>query len=427
MIPAGKDCFMLIIGLHMAVIKEDCMLLLRKDREHRQLRQYGQQLLPGKLSAVLLVQMDLRCGDVVPLQHGTDGITLLPHQMDELLPLRLRFQIGAEGVESRQGVVLGEIDAPHGFHGALRIALRQVLSGEHHAAAVDLLLQIRLEELSRIGVEVLRADMDQIVGLVLRLHLCPLVHKAVDVLSQTLPLRMGLWLRQVLDGQRVVQEEAEAEHLAVDQIVHILTAGHKRVEGNTFKKLTMQDHGPAEGKGRALEPRSAADDLIESTRLAAEAVPVGHPRLRRHIVVILPLAVKVVAGNTVNDVAVDSSAQELQRTRDEVRQLKHLVIVNEQRGVRRQDGCRQQADVAHIGVSEQGQELSALAAQACSVQKSGYLPQVSCCEQVGLRIQPRPAHDAEHLLIGFLLHLRRGGADQDHQLEVLFPELLHTD
>ena len=231
----------------------------------------------------------------------------------------------------------------------------------------------------------------------------------------------------MFDGQGVVQKEAEAEHPAVDEVVHIFAPGHKGIEGHALKKLPVQDHCAAEDKGRALEPRSAADDLIEGARLTAEAVPVGHPRLRCHIVVILTLAAEVVAGHAVHDVAVDPSAQEFQRAGDEVRQLKHLVIVNEQRGVRRQDGGGQQADVAYIGVSEQGQELCSPVAQSGVAQDPCNLAQISCREQVCLRVQLRPAHDTQHLLIGVRFHLRCGGAYQDDQLEVLFPELLHAD
>ena len=95
----------------------------------------------------------------------------------------------------------------------------------------------------------------------------------------------------------------------------------------------MQDHGAAEGKGRALEARPAADDLVKGPCLAAEAVPIGHPRLRLHIIIILPFAVEVVARHAVDNVAVDPSSQKLQRARHEVRQFKHLVIIDQQRAL----------------------------------------------------------------------------------------------
>ena len=323
--------------------------------------------------------------------------------------------------------MLGKVDVAHGLHGGIRIALRKVLCGEHHAASVDLLLQIRLEKFPRIGIKVLRADVNQIPRCSLPCHFCPLVHKAVDILPQTFPLGVGLGLRQMFDGQGVVQKEAEAEHPAVDEVVHIFAPGHKGIEGHALKKLPVQDHGAAEGKGRALEARPAADDLVKGPCLAAEAVPIGHPRLRLHIIIILPFAVEVVARHAVDNVAVDPSSQKLQRARHEVRQFKHLVIIDQQRGVRRQNGGRQQADVAHIGVTKHGQELCSLIVQPCGVQNTGYFPQVACREQVGFRIQLCSARDAEHLPVGFLLHLRRGGADQDHQLEVLFMELLHAE
>ena len=120
--------------------------------------------------------------------------------MDDLLPLRLRFQIGAEGVKGGRGVIPGKIDVPHGLHSALRIALRQILGGEHRAAAVYLLIQIRLEKFSGVGIKVLRADMDKIPCFVLRLHFGALIYKTVNVLPQTLPLGVGLGLRQMPDG-----------------------------------------------------------------------------------------------------------------------------------------------------------------------------------------------------------------------------------
>ena len=87
MIPTGKNRFMLIVGFHMAVIMEDRALLFRKNGKYRKLCQYSQQLFLRELPAVLPVQMDLRRGDVVPFQHSPDGVPLLPHKMDELLPL----------------------------------------------------------------------------------------------------------------------------------------------------------------------------------------------------------------------------------------------------------------------------------------------------------------------------------------------------
>ena len=60
-------------------------------------------------------------------------------------------------------------------------------------------------------------------------------------------------------------------------------------------------------------------------------------------------------------------------------------------------------------------------------QDFSYLTQISRSEQVCLRIQLRPAHDTEHLLIGRRLYLRGGRTNQNHQLEVFFMELLHAD
>ena len=154
--------------------------------------------------------------------------------------------------------------------------------------------------------------MNQIPRCSLPCHFCPLVHKAVDILPQTFPLGVGLGLWQMFDGQGVVQKEAEAEHPAVDEVVHIFAPGHKGIEGHALKKLPVQDHGAAEGKGRALEARPAADDLVKGPCLAAEAVPIGHPRFRLHIIIILPFAVEVVARHAVDNVAVDPPSQKLQ-------------------------------------------------------------------------------------------------------------------
>ena len=87
MIPTGKNRFMLIVGFHMAVIMEDRALLFRKNGKYRKLCQYSQQLFLREFPAVLPVQMALRRGDIVPFQHSPDGVPLLPHKMDELLPL----------------------------------------------------------------------------------------------------------------------------------------------------------------------------------------------------------------------------------------------------------------------------------------------------------------------------------------------------
>ena len=154
--------------------------------------------------------------------------------------------------------------------------------------------------------------MDKIPSFVLRLHFGALIYKTVNILPQTLPLGVGLGLRQMLDGQGIIQKEAETEDPTVYKIIHILASGYKGVKGYTLKKPSVQDHGSAEGKGCALEPRSAADDLVKGARLAAEAVPIGHPRLRSYIVIILPFAVEIVAGNSVHDVSVNSSAQKFQ-------------------------------------------------------------------------------------------------------------------
>ena len=133
--------------------------------------------------------------------------------------------------------------------------------------------------------------MDKIPSFVLRLHFGALIYKTVNILPQTLPLGVGLGLRQMLDGQGIIQKEAETEDPTVYKIIHILASGYKGVKGYTLEKLSVQDHGAAEGKSCALEPRPAADDLVKGSRLAAEAVPIGHPRLRTHIIVVLALAV----------------------------------------------------------------------------------------------------------------------------------------
>ena len=170
---------------------------------------------------------------------------------------------------------------------------------------------------------------------------------------------------------------------------------------------------------RIVVPAGSQDDFVYSDE---EVSTTGNS-----IVIILPFAVEVVARHAVDNVAVDPPSQKLQRARHEVRQFKHLVIIDQQRGVRRQNGGRQQADVAHVGVAKHGQELDSPIVQSGFSQDFSYLTQISRSEQVCLRIQLRPAHDTEHLPVGFLLHLRRGGADQDHQLEVLFMELLHAE
>ena len=133
--------------------------------------------------------------------------------------------------------------------------------------------------------------MDKIPSFVLRLHFGALIYKTVNILPQTLPLGVGLGLRQMLDGQGIIQKEAESEDPTVYKIIHILTPGYKGIKGDTLEKLSVQNHGTAEGKRCALEPRPAADDLVKGSRLAAEAVPIGHPRLRNHIIVVLALAV----------------------------------------------------------------------------------------------------------------------------------------
>ena len=118
---------MLVVGFYMAVIKENRMLLLSKNRKYRQLRQCSQKLLPGEPSAVLLVEMNLWCGNIVPLQHGADGVSLLPYKTDELFPLCLGVQIRSEGVKGGRGIVLGNIDVPHSFHSSIRIVICKVL------------------------------------------------------------------------------------------------------------------------------------------------------------------------------------------------------------------------------------------------------------------------------------------------------------
>ena len=126
-VAAGEYGLMLVVGFYMAVIKENRMLLLSKNRKYRQLRQCSQKLLPGEPSAVLLVEMNLWCGNIVPLQHGADGVSLLPYKTDELFPLCLGVQIGSEGVKGGRGIVLGNIDVPHGFHSSIRIVICKVL------------------------------------------------------------------------------------------------------------------------------------------------------------------------------------------------------------------------------------------------------------------------------------------------------------
>lgn len=56
----------------------------------------------------------------------------------------------------------------------------------------------------------------------------------------------------MLDGQGIIQKEAEAEDPTVYKIIHILTPGYKGIKGDTLEKLSVQNHGAAEGKGVRL-------------------------------------------------------------------------------------------------------------------------------------------------------------------------------
>ena len=80
--------------------------------------------------------------------------------------------------------------------------------------------------------------MDKIPCFVLRLHFGALIYKTVNILSQTLPLGVGLGLRQMLDGQGIIQKEAESEDPAVYKIIHILTSGYKGIKGDTLETVS---------------------------------------------------------------------------------------------------------------------------------------------------------------------------------------------
>ena len=87
-------------------------------------------------------------------------------------------------------------------------SLRNVLRSQHHAASVDLLFQICLEKFSWIGIKVLWTDWNQVADSALGVQLCTLIHEAIDILAQVLPLWMRFGLGQVFDRQRIVQKKS---------------------------------------------------------------------------------------------------------------------------------------------------------------------------------------------------------------------------
>ena len=86
--------------------------------------------------------------------------------------------------------------------------------------------------------------MDKIPCFVLRLHFGALIYKTVNILPQTLPLGVGLRLRQMLDGQGIIQKEAEAEDPTVYKIIHILTPGYKGSKGTHSKSSLCRIMAP---------------------------------------------------------------------------------------------------------------------------------------------------------------------------------------
>ena len=116
---------------------------------------------------MLLVQMDLRCGNIVPLQNGPNGVPLFSDKGNQPFPFRLHVQIGTECIKDRLGVMLGKVYVLHGLHCRRRVVFRQILGSQHHAAPVDLLLQILFQKRAGIGIQVLGVDPDQIACLIL--------------------------------------------------------------------------------------------------------------------------------------------------------------------------------------------------------------------------------------------------------------------
>ena len=91
-----------------------------------------------------------------------------------------------------------------------------------------------------------------------------------------------------------------------------------------------------------------------------------------------------------DDIAVYSPPDKLHRSLDIIVHLKHLIVVNEQCRVRRQNGGSKQAHVAHIGIPVHGQQPQRSFVQPRAAQYAGYLPQIARRKEVGFRAQSGP-------------------------------------
>jgi hypothetical protein len=105
---------------------------------------------------------------------------------------------------------------------------------------------------------------------------------------------MGLWFGQMLYRKSIVEEEAEAIHLAVDKIIDVFTSCYLRIERYSMEHLFVHYHRAAEDKCRSLQPRLGPYDLVETSGFAAKAIPVSHPCFVLNIIIIFTGLVEVV-------------------------------------------------------------------------------------------------------------------------------------
>ena len=147
----------------------------------------------------------------------------------------------------------------------------------------------------------------------------------------------------------------------------------------------MQDHGAAKGKGGPFQAWAAPNDLVKRLRLASKTIPISHPRLRRHIIIVPALSVKIVARHAVYHITIHSAPKEFQRTGHKIRKLKNLVVIDQQRGVSRQNGGRQQTHIPHIGISEHGQQCRPPVTKTRTLQDAGNGVKIACRKEIRLR------------------------------------------
>jgi len=215
-------------------------------------------------------------------------------------------------------LIPGQYNIVEGLFAPLCVAVCFVFLSQERACPFNLLLKVRLEKTTWIGIEFLRDNPPHSLFLFLACDFLPLKYKAKDVLPQLSPCGMRLGWGEMLDRELVIQEEAESEHLGVQQKVYVLTPRDKRVKGHNRKEAAVNDHVAAKDKGRLLQPRLDTDKSIKPLIHPRHLIPISHPGMKRLVEAVFTIRLEIIPCHCRHGLAVDFLPDKLRCLRHEL-------------------------------------------------------------------------------------------------------------